>query len=84
MVEGSFWETFNTPGTLAPGLYEGGYSDPDTGERVTDASRKYILAVKKSDVKKLRAVLREACRVFEQKCIYFNVGGTVEFVFPTE
>lgn len=77
---GEFWELFETPGTRAPGLYHGGYKDPDTGERVMDESRKYILAVGRRELRKLRNVLRQACIVFAQKCIYLSVAGKVEFV----
>jgi hypothetical protein len=33
-----------------------------------------------SDVRKLRSLLRKACGVFQQKCIYLSVAGYVEFV----
>jgi hypothetical protein len=59
---------------------EGWYQDPDTGERVTDLSHKYTVALPREDVGRLRAVLREACTVFAQKCIYLSVAGYVEFV----
>jgi hypothetical protein len=61
-------------------LKEGWYSDPDTGERVTDRSRNYRVALAREEVAGLRAVLREACVVFAQKCIYLSVAGHVEFV----
>lgn len=75
-----FWDLFDSPGTRAPGFYHGGYTDPDTGERVMDESRRYILAVTRRDVRRLRRVLQEACVVFQQKCIYLSVAGKVEFV----
>lgn len=31
--------------TLAPGLHEGFYQDPDTGEKVSDRSYKYTIAL---------------------------------------
>lgn len=74
------WDYFDTPGTLAPGLYEGGYRDPDTGERILDQSRKYFVAVAKRDVKLVRRMVAAACEVFQQKCIYLNIAGKVEFV----
>lgn len=52
------WELFDTAGTIAPGLYEGGYQDSDTQQRVYDQSRKYILAVSKRDLSKLRDLLK--------------------------
>ena len=66
--------------TRSPGAYEGWYHDPDTGEKITDRSRKYTVAVSRGRVRKLRALLREACSVFQQKCIYLSVAGQVEFI----
>jgi hypothetical protein len=43
-------------------------------------SRRYIVALRREAVGELRALLREACRVFEQKSIYLSVAGYVEFV----
>ena len=61
-------------------LQEGWYEDPDTGERVTDLSHRYTVALPREEVPRLRALLAESCRVFEQKCIYLSVAGYVEFV----
>jgi len=66
--------------TIAPGLYEGFYPDPDTKQRVDDQSRKFIVAVAHAGVDELRGLLRLACGVFQQKCIYLAVAGQVEFV----
>jgi hypothetical protein len=67
-------------GTRDTDLKEGWYPDPDTGERVWDRSRRYVIALPRQQVDELRGVLREACRVFRQKCIYLSVAGHVEFV----
>ena len=67
-------------GTRAPGLYEGFYRDPDTGERVNDSSSKFIVALTRRRVRELRQLLRDACREFQQKCIYLSIAGQVEFV----
>jgi hypothetical protein len=67
-------------GTLAPGLYQGFYRDPDTGARVSDESRKYIVALPSGEVGKLRELLATACAVFRQKCIYLSIAGQVEFI----
>lgn len=66
--------------TTAPGFYHGTYTDPDTGERVADESRKYIVAVPEADLPLLRLILSVVCAVFEQKCIYLSVAGRVEFI----
>ena len=61
-------------------LQEGWYLDRDTGERVTDLSRRYLVAVGRKQLGRLRAGLRDACWVFRQKCIYLSVAGQVEFI----
>ena len=66
--------------THAPGLYRGVYKDPDTGARVPDESRKYILMLRRDQVDELRTVLVQACSVFHQKCILLVVNGEAEFV----
>jgi hypothetical protein len=47
---------------------------------VTDLSHKYTVALPREEVGRLGALLREACVVFAQKCIYLSVAGYVEFV----
>jgi hypothetical protein len=59
---------------------EGWYRDRDTGERVEDLSRRYTVAVPRQGLAPLRTLLRVACGVFRQKCIYLSVAGQVEFV----
>jgi hypothetical protein len=66
--------------TRANALYEGWYLDPDTRKPVSDLSKKYVVAVAPSRVRRLRALLREACVVFCQKCVYLSVAGHVEYV----
>lgn len=66
--------------TLTPGLHEGFYQDPDTGEKVSDRSYKYTVALPRRRLKQLRTLLSEACEVFAQKSIYLSVAGQVEFI----
>lgn len=66
--------------TLAPGLHEGFYQDPDTGEKVSDRSYKYTVALSRSRLERLRALLSDACEVFAQKSIYLCIAGQVEFI----
>ena len=73
------WDHFGG-GTVAPGLYEGFYTDPDTGERVSDQSHKYVIAIDRRHLKHLRRFLMDCCRVFEQKVLYLSIGGDVEFI----
>jgi hypothetical protein len=68
-------------GTLAREAVAGWYLDPDTDDEVWDESWRYTLALSRRQVRRLRVVLREACNVFEQKCIYLSVAGHVEFVW---
>lgn len=67
-------------GTIAPGLWEGFYTDPDSGSRVADESRKFLVAIPPNQLDSLRGLLAQCCRVFHQKCIYLSVAGQVEFV----
>ena len=66
--------------TIAPGLYQGAYRDPDTGQRVNDESRRFVIALPMERVDDLRSLIRSACDVFEQKCIYLSIAGSVELV----
>ena len=66
--------------TQAEGLYQGFYVDPDTNERITDRCLKFFVAVEENQVGELRRLLRGACFLFRQKCVYLNVAGRVEFV----
>jgi hypothetical protein len=59
---------------------DGWYIDPDTGKRIADSSRKYYVAIDKTDIGALRSLLQEVCGVFKQKCIYLSIAGRVEFV----
>ena len=74
------WSRFGG-GTAAPGLYSGFYADVDSGDRISDESRNSFVAIAPTELDKLRGLLMEACDVFQQKCIYLNVGGEVEFVY---
>ena len=67
-------------GTQAEGLYEGFYIDPDTNKKVTDRCVKFFVALPEDRIVELRELLQGACFMFQQKCIYFNVGSHVEFV----
>jgi len=67
-------------GTSAPGLYSGFYADPHTGQRVSDQSKKFIVAVPRFQLDELRQLLIEACDWFCQKCIYLSIAGNVEFI----
>ena len=64
----------------APGLVEGVYKDPDTGQPVSDKSRRYVVALPHRELDRLRRYLREVGAVFKQKVIYLSVAGQVEFV----
>lgn len=66
--------------TLAPGYYKGSYKDPDTGLEVVDLSRKYILAVPKKELRRLKDFLKEEGVIFRQKYIYFEAAGKVELL----
>jgi hypothetical protein len=71
-------------GTSAPGSYHGFYEDPDTHDRVTDESFRFVVAIEESRVQELRQLLSAACVFFQQKCIYLSVAGRVEFIGPPQ
>lgn len=77
--QGKLYTTFDAWG-LAPGCYKGSYKNPDTGLEVSDLSRKYILAVPKRDLKKLKILLKKEGVIFRQKYIYFEAAGKVELL----
>ena len=66
--------------TRAPGEYEGTFT-PEPGKQMRDESRRFIVALDKRRLPQLRALLRRACVVFEQRCIYLSVAGHVELVY---
>ena len=53
--------------TVAPGRYEGFYVDPDTQEKVSDESMRFVVAVERADLRDLRDLLSAACVEFQQK-----------------
>ena len=63
-----------------PGLVEGVYKDPVTGQPVLDKSRRYVVALPQRELDRLRGYLREVGAVFKQKVVYLSVAGNVEFV----
>jgi hypothetical protein len=67
-------------GTVAPGFYKGFYRDPETGERVEDACKQFTVAIEEERLDDLRGLLRAACLLFGQKCIYLSIAGHVEFI----
>jgi hypothetical protein len=71
-------------GTQAEGLYQGFYVDPDTKQKVADRCVKFFVAVPEEQIDELRQLLRGVCFLFEQKCVYLNVGSRVEFVKATD
>jgi hypothetical protein len=66
--------------TTAPGLYQGVWTNPDTGQLVSDLSKKYLVALSRGDIPRLRTFLRRVCKRFGQQCLYLSIAGIVEFV----
>ena len=62
-------------GTMAPGHFQGFYRDPDTQEKVSDLSNKYIVAVPEARLDELRILLSDLCCYCHQKCIYLEHRG---------
>lgn len=63
------------------GIVSGAWAD-DAGLVVTDESRCYLVAVAPERLDDLRAFLREACKVFDQRVIYFQMVGKAELLGP--
>lgn len=51
------------------------------GDVIYDELVEYRLAVKKSDIQKVRILLADAASLFGQECIYFKNGDTAEFLY---
>ena len=66
--------------TVAPGEWIGSYTDPETGQRVEDKSRKFVIALPQNELPQLRELLGEAAVRFHQKCVYLSMAGEVEFI----
>ena len=58
----------------------GEWADPKTGKQVTDESYLYFVAVPENEIEDLKAYLAEMRKLFKQKCLYVESGGTVEFI----
>lgn len=56
----------------------------EAGERVSDESWRYVVAVPRDRLDELRSILRRAANTFDQEAIYLSVAGIVEFVTSTE
>ncbi|REJ72010.1 MAG: hypothetical protein DWQ29_22205 [Planctomycetota bacterium] len=78
-LRAEIWSQFGGV-TESPGLHVGFYQNPDTEEMVTDESRRFTVAVQEHEVDNLRDLMREACVMFCQKCIYLSIAGRVEFI----
>lgn len=75
-------EAFNQFGglTQSHALYEGSYIDPDSHQQISDISRRFFVAIEETRLDALRTLLRGACVMFAQKCIYLSIAGRVEFI----
>jgi hypothetical protein len=63
------------------GIVRGAWLD-EQGLVVSDESYCYLVAVDAEEIDALRAFGREACREFEQRCIFFQVIGAAELLYP--
>ena len=65
--------------TKSPSMF-GTYVN-NAGEVIDDESVEYRLAIKKSDIPKVRKFLVDASRLFGQECIYFKNGDKAELLY---
>ena len=67
--------------TRARGGYDGCWEeDSDTKREVYDTSKRYFVALRPKDLKKMKAFLKTMASIFKQKEIYFVRGGKVDFI----
>jgi hypothetical protein len=66
--------------TIAPGEYRGVWPSFVSKRRVSDKSKKYEVANPRKRVPELRSILKSACLIFKQQCLYLSVAGHVEFI----
>lgn len=66
--------------TVSSGFYGGCWERPDTRKPVYDTSKKYFVALRPKDLKKIRVFLKTVAFIFRQEEIYFVINGKVEFI----
>jgi len=66
--------------TIAPGEYKGVWPSFLSKRKVSDRSKKYVVAIPRSRVPALRLILEDSCLIFKQQCLYLSVAGHVEFI----
>lgn len=59
-----------------------GFWRDGAGIIVPDESRAYLIGVEPARLDDLRAFVRAACVTFDQRCIFFQIVGTAEFLEP--
>lgn len=47
---------------------------------ISDVSYRFVCAVRRDCIGKLRDIVSKLCAAFDQECMYFNVAGRVEFI----
>ena len=70
--------------TRAQDLYEGSWVDPISGKPIKDISRKYFVDVKLKKLNKMKDFMKVVGIMFKQKCIHFECGGKVEYIYSHE
>lgn len=76
-----FLEELEAGGFTLHGIVNGAWKDPQTGEVTREQSFHYSVAVSADDLEKLRLFLGGRAKIlFDQKAIYFEIGGEVELL----
>ena len=84
-LERTLYETFGG-GTGPEQIYRSvshtpGFYEDDSGGFTPDESFRYLVALRRDEFDRLRAILRKVANSFDQECIYLRKpGGEVEFV----
>lgn len=63
------------------GVVNGAWTD-DSGVVVADESRCYRVGIEPARMDELRAFVRETCVRFRQRCIFLQMLGPAELVYP--
>jgi len=70
--------------TTVRGTVRGGWFDKDNNENVPDDSVEFVVALPPDQMTTVYALFEEICERFDQKCLYFTIGGDAALYHPTK
>jgi hypothetical protein len=66
------------------GTVRGQWLDKEKRDNVPDDSIEFVVAVPPDQIPQLDDLFEEICTQFDQKCIYFTIGGDAFLFHPTK